>query len=579
MSSVIPSLTIFLFEGAEFSSEDISNPFCDFALGSEEHRTSAGRMLNMGYPVWMEEFDLFLHDASWKNLQISVWSSHIAGAKRAVLGTAQISIAHLQVGKPEDIWLDMENDGELCGCLHVSVLIGKRCLTVDRLGDPIIGQRRLSFLEKFHIRNTMTLSRNDNVGVLIIKVFKATGLSEDIQKNKQGVFCSVRIMDTHLETPVSVLSLEPEWNCVFTFPVMDVHSFLDVSILRVNGKGRRQWNLLGKTFMRLTDIENGRAKWHILKDLSENVKDRGAVFLEMELIYNPVKAGLRTLRPRETWTEEPVSALSGKAFATNIHRAKTAVAPFTDFMLFVRKLLDWESPPLTMAAFILYMTFVWYCELWMIPFGFLVCILANQRVNNKRPISPLIVNPNIEDREGDKEDQIEERLRNGAEPDAGFFHKVFVEIPDGVLAVQNGLQFTMDLYERACNILLFNEQWLSSFSCVLLFLGTVVLYFVPLRTIFLVYGLHKFTKKLRKPFTIGHNDLLSVLSRARTNAELKTLADLETVSHVRNVTDAASYAGTGSDEESASSSTAAKTTSRPGASAHNIVGVNKILKF
>ncbi len=51
--------------------------------------------------------------------------------------------------------------------------------------------------------------------------------------------------------------------------------------------------------------------------------------------------------------------------------------------------------------------------------------------------------------------------------------------------------------------------------------GTVLLYLVPLRYIILVWGINKYTKRLRKPNFISNNELLDFLSRCPSNAQLE----------------------------------------------------------
>lgn len=54
----------------------------------------------------------------------------------------------------------------------------------------------------------------------------------------------------------------------------------------------------------------------------------------------------------------------------------------------------------------------------------------------------------------------------------------------------------------------------------------MLLYFVPLRYIILVWGINKFTKRLRKPDYISNNELLDFLSRCPTNEQLEQWKEL-----------------------------------------------------
>jgi len=62
--------------------------------------------------------------------------------------------------------------------------------------------------------------------------------------------------------------------------------------------------------------------------------------------------------------------------------------------------------------------------------------------------------------------------------------------------------------------------WLSWLLVVVLCIGTVVLYYVPLRYLIIAFGINKFTKKLRKPNAIPNNELLDYISRVPSDREL-----------------------------------------------------------
>ena len=81
MSSIIPALTVFIYEGRQlvYPDEEEGNPVCEFTLGTEEHRTRTAVAIDPLKPMWMEDFDLYLHDPQWNELKVSVWNCRIAG--------------------------------------------------------------------------------------------------------------------------------------------------------------------------------------------------------------------------------------------------------------------------------------------------------------------------------------------------------------------------------------------------------------------------------------------------------------------------------------------------------------------
>ena len=66
-------------------------------------------------------------------------------------------------------------------------------------------------------------------------------------------------------------------------------------------------------------------------------------------------------------------------------------------------------------------------------------------------------------------------------------------------------------------------RWMSWLAVIMLIIGTVVLYVVPLRYVLLIWGLVKFTAKLRCPDADHHIGLLEFLARVPSNRQLVRL--------------------------------------------------------
>ncbi|TNN00917.1 hypothetical protein fugu_012163 [Takifugu bimaculatus] len=61
--------------------------------------------------------------------------------------------------------------------------------------------------------------------------------------------------------------------------------------------------------------------------------------------------------------------------------------------------------------------------------------------------------------------------------------------------------------------------FLSCLACSVLFVAMLLLYFIPLRYLVLIWGVNKFTKKLRNPYTIDNNEILNFLKRVPTDVQ------------------------------------------------------------
>ena len=197
------------------------------------------------------------------------------GTKRSLIGESKVDISTLECGTSREVWLDLENGGKLSGSIRVSFVIGRRVITNDVLGDPIVAARRNGFVEKYGVWNSLRIHRGDNVGALIVHVYKATGLDIDLLRRKPSSFVSksfsrfgflkkfqgntgsgintdevfwlsvffvfhlrvifffqvrLNLGKIHVETLIDPQSVDPEWNQTFTFPVKDIHDVLEISV-------------------------------------------------------------------------------------------------------------------------------------------------------------------------------------------------------------------------------------------------------------------------------------------------------------------------------------------------------------
>ncbi|KAK6293961.1 hypothetical protein J4Q44_G00347910 [Coregonus suidteri] len=59
---------------------------------------------------------------------------------------------------------------------------------------------------------------------------------------------------------------------------------------------------------------------------------------------------------------------------------------------------------------------------------------------------------------------------------------------------------------------------------------TVITYFIPVRYILLIWGINKFTKKLRAPYAIDNNEVFDFLRRVPSDVHKVQYSELKTVS-------------------------------------------------
>ena len=73
---------------------------------------------------------------------------------------------------------------------------------------------------------------------------------------------------------------------------------------------------------------------------------------------------------------------------------------------------------------------------------------------------------------------------------------------------------------RLCSAFTWTVPWLAILAIIVLLIVATILYVVPFRLLVLIWGINKFTKKLRTPNNIDNNEILDYLSRVPSDKEL-----------------------------------------------------------
>ncbi|XP_055335584.1 multiple C2 and transmembrane domain-containing protein 1-like isoform X2 [Paramacrobiotus metropolitanus] len=542
--SWINSVTIFLFEGKDLPAMDrngLSDPFCKFRLGSAKYKTRvAYKTLN---PQWMEQFDLYICDPDDRTVEITVWDWD-RGMRNDYIGKCMIDLSLIETEKMCDMWVDVRNEtSEMCGSLHLSLLISGGKMTADKIEDdtnsPVEeavggGMHRTAMLERYDWKKSLT--DIGDVGMLTVKVFRGCSLRAADLNGKSDPYCILQLVNARLQTQVEPKTLDPEWNRVFTFPVNDVHSALDITVMDMDQD--KKSDFLGRVAIPLLRIQNNERRWYALKDQKLQGRAKGAILLEMEMIYNPLRAAFRTLHPKEVCFDRQESKFKTQVFVRNITRLKSIMLPVLEFGHFLQSCFNWESRARSMTVFISYLLIVYFFQMWMIPAG-LLGIFLMYYIKQHFLASTYTRDPRDEeladylDQKLDSDDEDEDNVRSSYFSGSGGNKTANVTLmtrmrvaQEQLKVVQNLMGFVGDLAERISNTFHFTVPWISYLVIILLTVASVILYFIPLRLLLLIWGVNKFTKKLRNPNAASNNELLDLLSRVHTNDESKMYKEL-----------------------------------------------------
>ncbi|XP_078668265.1 multiple C2 and transmembrane domain-containing protein 1-like isoform X5 [Branchiostoma floridae x Branchiostoma belcheri] len=493
----------------------LSDPYCKFRLGNEKYKSKvAAKTLD---PRWLEQFDLHMYDDQTSVLEISVWDKDV-GSKDDFMGRCQVDLSELKREETHHIEKELEDGaGSVSFLLTITGSAGNETITdlANYMPDPrerLEVQRRYSLLRS--LRNL------NDVGLLQVKVIKATGLLAADFGGKSDPFCVLELTNARLQTQTIYKTLNPEWGKVFTFQVKDIHSILEVSVY--DEDRNKSAEFLGKVAIPLLRIKNGERKAFYLKDKKLRRRTKGSIVLEMEVIYNSIKASWRTFNPKEVKYLQMEQKFKRQILVRNLQRVSRLVMAVVNTGRFVKSCFEWESKTRSITAFIMYVLMVWNFELYMLPLV-LLSIFFKYYIVRSVMEGRTDQQEEAEEEEQDEDEDDEER---GKEKSKSFKEKLQA-IQDVCQTVQNGLDDVASLGESVKNAFNWTVPFLSWLAVITLAIATVVLYFIPLRYLVLVWGINKFTKKLRNPNAIPNNELVDFLSRVPSDEELIEYKELK----------------------------------------------------
>uniref|UniRef100_A0A8D3A774 Multiple C2 and transmembrane domain containing 1 n=1 Tax=Scophthalmus maximus TaxID=52904 RepID=A0A8D3A774_SCOMX len=502
-------VSISLIEGRGLQPMDangLSDPYVKFRMGHQKYKSKTIPK-TLG-PQWREQFDFHLYEEQGGHVDITVWDKD-AGKKDDFMGRCTIDLSLLSKERTYKLHLPLEQ-GEgvlvLLVTLTASAAVSISDLSINMLDDPNerhqIMQRYVSSFISGLWRSFYNLK---DVGVVQVKVIRAEGLLAADVTGKSDPFCVVELSNDRLQTHTVYKNLNPEWNKVFTF------SWGSKVARGADSVGYCQTDAC---HVPLPQIQNGERKAYALKSKELTGPTKGVIFLEIDVIFNAVKAGLRTLIPIEQKYIEEEPRVSKQLLLHNFNRVRRCIMFLINTGCYINSCFEWDSPQRSICAF-LFVIVVWNFELYMIPLALLLPLAWNYILiaSGKDTRQDVVMEDLLEDEDEDfdKDDKDSERK--------GFMNKLYA-IQDVCISVQNALDEVASYGERIKNTFNWTVPFLSWLAIVALGLATTIIYFIPLRYIVLAWGVNKFTKKLRDPYTIDNNELLDFLSRVPSDVQV-----------------------------------------------------------
>ncbi|XP_028829640.1 multiple C2 and transmembrane domain-containing protein 1 isoform X3 [Denticeps clupeoides] len=511
-------VSISLIEGHDLTPMDengLSDPYVKFKLGQQKYRSKTiFKTLN---PQWREHFDLHMYEDEGKILDISLWDRD-TGRRDDFIGQCQVDLSTLSKEVTHKLDLPLE-EGQgtlvLLVTLTATTAVAVSDLTVNNLDDP---DERQQILKRYNLlRSFLNLK---DVGFVQIKVIRAEGLLAADVTGKSDPFCVVELCNDRLKTHTVYKNLSPEWNKVFTFNIKDINAVLEVTVYDEDRD--RSADFLGKVAIPLLQIHNGEQKAYVLKNKELTGPTKGVIFLETDVIFNVVKASLRTLKPLEQKYIEDEQKVSKQLLQHHFARAKCCIMLLINMGSYINSCFKWESPLRSICAFLIFVVVVWNFEIYMIPLSLLLLLAWNY----------LLLASGWKSSEGDVQ-AVEDLLQSDEEESdekesekKGLMERLHA-LQDVCITIQNGLDQIASTSERIKNVFNWTVPFLSWLAITLLCAATVLIYFIPIRYLVLAWGINKFSKKLRSPTEIDNNELLDFLSRVPSDMQVIQYRELK----------------------------------------------------
>uniref|UniRef100_A0A8C9T6E3 Multiple C2 and transmembrane domain containing 2 n=1 Tax=Scleropages formosus TaxID=113540 RepID=A0A8C9T6E3_SCLFO len=477
-----------LVEAQDLSVDGQGDVYVLFRLGNQKFKSK--NLCKQHNPQWREKFEFNHFPDGPDVLEVEVWGKEGRKYKES-LGTCEVDLSQVPVNQQQLYTHSLVPSAgkvvflvTMVPCSGVSITD----LWAPPLNDP---NQREHLMSRYCLKNSF--KNVQDVGFLQAKIIKATDLSAADLNGKSDPFCVIELGNDRLQTHTIYKTLNPEWNTVFTLPIKDIHDALEVSVFDEDGD--KPPDFLGKAALPLLSVSAETGGFFCLLRVEFKPATLNSSFVPK------VRASIRTFKPKEAKFMEDNPKFSKKVLQRNVYRVRKITRAIIHSLQYIKSCFQWQSTQRSIMAFSIFLFTVWHWELFMLPLFLLLLIAWNYFQVASGKVSY-------------NHDLVSESERRG------LMEKIHM-IQEIVVTVQSLLEEIACFGERIKNTFNWSVPFLSSLACLVLFVATVIAYFIPLRYIVLIWGIHKFTKKLRNPYTIDNNEVLDFLRRVPSDVQKK----------------------------------------------------------
>uniref|UniRef100_A0A8C7VUM9 Multiple C2 domains, transmembrane 2a n=1 Tax=Oncorhynchus mykiss TaxID=8022 RepID=A0A8C7VUM9_ONCMY len=488
---------ITLVEGQDMPENVQGDIYVRYRLGEQKYKSK--NLCVQANPQWRERFDFNKYEDCLEPLQVEVFAKRGRKSEES-WGMFEVDLSRLPVATQQLYTHVLDEDkGRLVFLATLNPCCG---VSINEFNKTPLEQpdERDQILEKY-VSMFSDILLFIHVGFLQVKVVSATDLTSTDLNGKSDPFCVLELGNSRLQTHTIYKTLSPEWKKVFTFPIKDIHDVLELTVFGEDGD--KAPDLLGRVAIPLLTVQNGQQVTRGLKKANWGGPAKGTISLVMEVHYNPVRAGIRTFKPIEEKFLEDNPKFAKKVLAQNIYRVRKITMALLHTLQYIKSCFQWESRQRSIIAFLIFIVTVWAWELFMLPLFLLLLIgwnyfqITTERISSNQDLV------SVSYTESGKK---------------GLMDKIHM-VQEIVITVQNILDEIACIGERVKNTFNWSVPFLSCLACLVLFVATATLYYIPLRYIILIWGVNKFTKKLRNPYAIDNNEILDFLKRVPSDVQ------------------------------------------------------------
>ncbi|KAL1256767.1 hypothetical protein QQF64_012312, partial [Cirrhinus molitorella] len=359
--------TVILVEGRDMPDCGQGDVYVRFRVGDQRVRSK--NLCIKANPQWRESFDFNQFQDAQENLMVEVCCKRGRKSEEC-WGLLDIDLTRLPVKQRQLYTYELDpNKGKLVFLVTLTPCSGVSISDIQ--SSPLDNPKTFEEMqEKYRLTNCLWNLKD--VGFLQIKLIKATDLPSTDISGKSDPFCTFELGNSKLQTHTISKTLNPEWRTALTFPIKDIH---DVLVLTVyHDDGDKAPDFLGKVAIPLLTVSNGQQITRGLKNNNLSSTTKGSITLELNVLYSPVRAGLKTFQPKETKFAEDNPKFNKKLLARNIYRVRKISMAILYTLQYIKSCFHWENTQRSITAFLIFVVTVLLWELFMLPLFLLLLI-------------------------------------------------------------------------------------------------------------------------------------------------------------------------------------------------------------